>query len=368
MKKICVILSVILVFCLTLICAPLVSADSAPVITVSEKSAVPGDSVAINVDISGNPGIMAMAFGVKYNADAFTFAGFAEGYISGPSVTNDAELGLIRFVSCESGNVSTNGTIVTLNFTVNDTAAPKNHKITIVNNNYDYYGANLKGCFAQRGEIEVNPTATSGSIEVGATCSNSPHIFGKWTVDVEPTCDREGLRSRNCSRCGHIENEFIDPNGHDFEEEWTVDREATEEFAGEMSRHCKNCNKVTDIILFELPEAEDNDIDNSEGSKNEQDKVENLEDFKNLPSVRDDGTIKEEDREELFQTENQEPEEKTEPEEEALEVDKDEEKLPDIIEPFKPILKYCLLPVALILVLIIIFIIIKRRKKATKEK
>ncbi len=375
MRKISVILSAILVFCLTLACAPMVSADTAPVITVSQKSAVPGDSVAINVDISGNTGIMAMAFGIKYDADAFTFAGYAEGYISGPSITNDAELGLIHFVSCESGDVSSNGTIVTINFTVNDTASPQKHKIRIVNNNYDYYGPNLHGCFSKRGEIAVTPAVRAGSIEVGATCSNSPHIFGDWTVDVEPTCTREGLRSRNCPRCGHIENQFIDPNGHDFEEEWTVDREATKEIAGEMSRHCKNCDSVTDVMLFELEEAEQEDIDNTEDSKVSQDKAENLEDFKNLPPVRDDGAIDEDDREELFVTDNEEDSDdetesleesnsqETESDEEAIETDK----IDDNSNSFKnTILKYCPLALAFVLILIIVFIVARRRKNTAR--
>ncbi len=373
MKKISIVLSVILIFCLTVICAPMVSADDAPVITVSQKSAVPGDSVAINVDISGNTGIMAMAFGIKYDADAFTFAGFAEGYISEPSISNDAAVGLVRFVSCEDKNVSTNGTIVTVNFTVNDTASPKNHRIRIVNNNYDYYGPNLYGCFSKFGEIAVNPAVRAGGIEVGATCSNSPHIFGEWTVDVEPTCTRQGLRSRNCSRCPHIENEFIDPNGHDFEEEWTVDREATKEIAGEMSRHCKNCDKVTDVMLFELEEAEDNDIDNTEDSKNSQEKVENLEDFKNLPPVRDDGTIKKEDHEELFETdeeydgddETESSEEsdsqETESSEESLKTDKKDDD--NLAGTKKPFLKYLPIALAFVLILIIVCVVIARRRK-----
>ena len=266
------------------ICPCAMAEGTNAVISLSQKSAVPGDSVAINVDISENPGVMAMTFGIKYDPAAFTYEGYAEGYIGGPTVNNDSSAGITYFVSCESNNLQQDGTIVTIMLRVNDTAAPKSHKISIVNINYEHYGSNLKGCFARYKASGIIPKVNAGSVTVGATCTNSPHIFGSWSVEVEPNCQKGGLESRVCSRCGHTENRESKALDHDYEDEWTIDRKATEDTAGQMSRHCKNCDSVTDIMLFTLPEAEDPDIniENNEGEKVDESKAEKLEDFENL--------------------------------------------------------------------------------------
>jgi len=68
---------------------------------------------------------------------------------------------------------------------------------------------------------------------------------------VEATCTDTGLtEGKHCSVC----NEVITPQtevgvlGHDFETEWTVDVEPTTEAPGQKSRHCTRCDEKTDII------------------------------------------------------------------------------------------------------------------------
>jgi len=66
------------------------------------------------------------------------------------------------------------------------------------------------------------------------------HDWGEWTVTQEPTCKKEGERTRVCNRCGTVKSESIDALGHDWGD-WTVTREAGCEEAGVKVRVCSRC-------------------------------------------------------------------------------------------------------------------------------
>lgn len=42
------------------------------------------------------------------------------------------------------------------------------------------------------------------------------HIYGEWEISLEATCVSAGKRIRECETCGHLEEEVIDPLGHDM--------------------------------------------------------------------------------------------------------------------------------------------------------
>jgi len=68
------------------------------------------------------------------------------------------------------------------------------------------------------------------------------------------TCMDAGYtESTFCTVC---QNEIVPPHviealGHDFEAEWTMDVEPTHESEGSKSRHCTRCTEVTDVIAVE---------------------------------------------------------------------------------------------------------------------
>ncbi len=270
-----VLLCIILMFAVNLT----VSAENRATISLSNKTAVPGDSVTIAVDIQNNPGIMAMSFCITYDSSAFEYLGYENGYISS-NVNDHPDKGHITVTNVANKNNNTDGTIISVNFKVKDTASPKKHKITIANINRDKFGENLTGCFSQFGETTVMPDVSAGSVTVGATCTNSPHFYSAWSIDIKPTCNGKGTKSRVCARCGHIEEQDIDP-AHEFETEWTVDRVATPEQDGIMSRHCKYCDAVTDKLTFKYteitptPPADDNDSSNTSNNGSEDNSSDN---------------------------------------------------------------------------------------------
>lgn len=66
------------------------------------------------------------------------------------------------------------------------------------------------------------------------------HTFGEWRQLSAPTCLTDGEKERTCEVCGFGEQEDIPHLGHRFSEQFTVDVEPTEEEVGWKSRHCLN--------------------------------------------------------------------------------------------------------------------------------
>ncbi|MCM1364254.1 MAG: leucine-rich repeat domain-containing protein [Faecalibacterium sp.] len=113
----------------------------------------------------------------------------------------------------------------------------------------------------------------------------------EWTIDKEPTCLEEGIKSRHCIRCAEaavditvmprehhyiLESSTREPTctedgfnhfycticqysygevipalGHDYSTEWTIDSNSTCGYNGYKSHHCKRCSAKTDITTIE---------------------------------------------------------------------------------------------------------------------
>ena len=76
--------AIILTFIMLLALCPTVFAASNPRIIISSASAKPGETVTVNISISNNPGIMAMAFSVTYDQNNLEYVSYTKGWISTP--------------------------------------------------------------------------------------------------------------------------------------------------------------------------------------------------------------------------------------------------------------------------------------------
>ena len=263
-KKIVLILCC-LVMCFS--CGTVLAAESkTPVITLSKVKADPGYTVTIDINISNNPGIMAMSFSITYDSTAFEYTGYKKGYLTSYTLKDHPEKNSVSFVNIETSDIAKDGTIISVQFKVKSDAAADKYTVTLANNNQNKHGSSLHNSFSDSNQNFIVPKVNAGSITVAATCANSPHEYGEITEITKPTCTSEGLGSHTCSRCGYTENVPIGKLPHDFEKDWTVDRAATKELEGVMSRHCKNCDAVTDTLTFTLEEV-DNGKDGSTASK-----------------------------------------------------------------------------------------------------
>ncbi len=258
------------VLCVILCFALSFTAWAAPVdtkVTVSSVDAMPGDTVVIDVNISNNPGIMAMAFTVTYDSDDLEYKSYSKGYLSNYTVKNHTDKGHVAFVNVENKNIATDGTIISLTFEVKKASKPGKHPITIANSNRDKHGNKVHNIFSDANQNYIVPTVASGGITVAETCENSGHKYGEWNILQNADCTTTGLKNHTCVRCSYLEEVTI-PITHDFEAEWTVDKIATPEEDGIMSRHCTKCDAVTDKISFSYEEigGDDNDDNSSDSS------------------------------------------------------------------------------------------------------
>lgn len=245
-----------IVFCAFVM--PVASAATKPKITVSNQAALPGNEVTLDVNISNNPGIMAMTFSVVYDAQCFEFVKLEKGYVASPVYKNHANKGYISFSISETSNKTNSGNIMSLTFKIKNDAPAGKYEVFIANHYYEDAGENLENCFANSNGKYIIPTTKKGSITVQKICDYEGHIFGEWEILNEATCLVPGNKARVCTRCGEREEKIVTKE-HEFEDEWTVDRPATPEVTGIMSRHCKNCIEVTDSISFRYEEIiEDN--------------------------------------------------------------------------------------------------------------
>lgn len=243
------------------------AATSDTKITVSNHTAMPGDAVTINIAISNNPGIMAMAFCITYDSDALVYKNYSKGYLTSYTVKDHSDKGHVAFVNVENNDVATNGTIISLLFEVKKNAKPGKHAITLANSNRDKHGLKLHNSFSNSKQEFILPVVAAGGVTVQETCENAGHQYGEWQVVHEADCTSAGLKSRTCVRCQNVDEDEI-PITHDFEADWTVDKAATPEEDGEMSRHCTKCDEVTDKITFKYEEigGDDTSSDNNSSS------------------------------------------------------------------------------------------------------
>lgn len=238
-------------------------AASGPTIKVSTTTAVPLDTVIINIDMVENTGVMAMTFTIAYNPDVLSYSDYYFGVFNDYTVVDHPELGYISFINCESSTKLYTGSILALEFNVKSSAPPGFHEIKIRHIHPETNGDSMTGCFANWKGDKIVPTIINGGITIGETCNNMGHTYDEWKTILESQCEDEGIKTRSCTACGHNETAAIPAVGHIYQDFWTVDREATAEKKGVMSRHCINCDKVTDKIYFSISESEENNFSNS---------------------------------------------------------------------------------------------------------
>ncbi len=236
-------------------------------ITVSELTAVPGDEIAVAIDISENTGVMAMTFTLGYDTKVLTYDGFNIGIFNDYTVVDHPDRGYVSFVNCENQDRTFEGNIIVMKFTVNKDASAGRTPLTIMNIRPEEYGESMEGCFANWNKEVITPTIVNGGVTVGETCDNSGHKYGDWKVISKPLCEAEGVSQRSCKRCGKNDIKTADALGHSFEKNWTVDKAATLSEDGKMSRHCTRCAKTTDEVSFKADVPQDNNFENTEGTQ-----------------------------------------------------------------------------------------------------
>ena len=107
--------------------------------------------------------------------------------------------------------------------------------ITVPEEKYSRYGKLLKGK-GQRASVKIRSLHT--------------HHFSEWQTVTAPECTAPGEQSSVCA-CGNAQTRTIPALGHAYTGEFTVDAAATCEKEGMKSRHCSRCGAGTDQTKIE---------------------------------------------------------------------------------------------------------------------
>ncbi len=78
------------------------------------------------------------------------------------------------------------------------------------------------------------------------------HKWSDWAVIDEGDCQTKKTEQRICSVCGEDEEREGEFGDHPWETEFTIDRESTDDREGEKSRHCSKCDARTDITVIPI--------------------------------------------------------------------------------------------------------------------
>lgn len=201
-------------------------------ITVVSCETEKGNIVSVSVKLSNNPGIWGLKFKVGYNHDALTLKGMQVGNVfSAGEVIKPDSFDKEKFVFYASAdaleNITTNGTLVTLEFQVKDTAAAADYDITL----------ELSQAINIDGE-DVAVTLSNGKITV-VDCMHDMD----WKVTKEASCKEAGTETQFCKKCNKtFESREIQKTKHTSE--WKVTKAATCEVNGTETETCKKCGEV----------------------------------------------------------------------------------------------------------------------------
>lgn len=231
------------------------------ILTVDTVDGPAGESVYVSLKFTENPGLMGVSISVNYDPTVLTLEEHKMGDIlSDCMLNNRVDKKYIRLVSLDFFEKKNDGTLITFKFKVaEDVAAKALSPITVTYNRGDFCNQEIQ---------PIMPTVVSGGVNVipkpKKECEHKE--YGEWKIAAPATCEVEGVEQRLCTECGHSETKAIAALGHNYSDEWTVDTPATAEKDGTMSRYCTRCDSYVDRVTFSLEQTENNKIDNTFGS------------------------------------------------------------------------------------------------------
>ena len=174
----------------------------APSLTLSKVIAESGEDVTVQVDLSENPGIMAMLLKISYDPAVLSLTGCEDGELTKWDQNGDTVLWLGK---TDSGY---NGTVLNLKFHVADTATPGDIAVTLTSKNGDIgnYSEDAFVPAITAGAVHIHewntPTYTwasdNSTVTAKAVCAgDASHVEEEvattvYTVTAMPTGDKNG--------------------------------------------------------------------------------------------------------------------------------------------------------------------------------
>lgn len=129
---------------------PNITAENAPAIVVDSVTAKKGETVTVNISLQNNPGIVSMTLKVTYDSTVLTLTNVQDGGILGtqshkPQYSSPYTLAWVNDTA--TTNFTANGVIVSLEFTVDESAEiSEEYPVTVSYDadNYDIYNKDVE--------------------------------------------------------------------------------------------------------------------------------------------------------------------------------------------------------------------------------
>ena len=225
--------------------------------TITSATAQAGQTVSIDVSITANPGVAGLVVEPEFDSSVLTLdsiTGSGLQWTTGKAASWS-----------DAANTTYTGKILTLNFTVNENAAPGKTAVSVKveasNFDEELVSFNISSGTVT---IECKHVYDQGKVTTAATCEGTGvmtytctlgcgdsyteeipatgHAYGEWSVTKEATCTEGGTESRVCANDNtHVETRDIAATGHDFQ--WVIDKEATTEENGIKHEECTVCHE-----------------------------------------------------------------------------------------------------------------------------
>ncbi len=200
----------VLLVCLCVCGVPIFAQEAytEPTLCVQDASSCAGDIVQVQVVMHNNPGIVSMQLDVEYDPTVLTLIGVSDGGLIGSYAHSD-QLSLCPYRltwvnDLATRNYTANGTIVTLTFEVNSTAAAGEYAViaSYTKNNFEIFNCNAQEVDFNTviGSVSVfetsspvSPTTTGSGIAEGIAQQAAPAVgwtlgSNNFTVTSEKPC------------------------------------------------------------------------------------------------------------------------------------------------------------------------------------
>ncbi len=97
---------------------------------------------------------------------------------------------------------------------------------------------------------KVDLVAQTNGAQFDFTVPCTEHKWDEGKVTIEPTCEKEGIKTYTCKNCQTTKTESIKALDHDYSKDWTIDQEATCQQEGSKSHHCTRCDSKKDVTVI----------------------------------------------------------------------------------------------------------------------
>ncbi len=199
-------------------------------------AATVGETVEVEVTVSGNPGFGCYTVDLSYDTTALKLVGMSDaGCLSAGKgyFLSNVDGACASFFVADLNNVTGDGKLFIATFEVLDGAE--------AGKTYDVTASFEPGSLANANNEDISMNIAGGSVTIDKPVHE--HVYGEWVVEKAATCTVNGSRYRTCTVAGCVDKqtEVITALGHSLGQ-WTVATDSTCAAEGTQIRKCAKCD------------------------------------------------------------------------------------------------------------------------------